>query len=97
MSLRGVPPGQAKEAQWEVKCQRQGEGRWRRQRSRCKGAGLSAAGLGPQSLCAGGQLTSIGSIRMGSASWSVMASGGSTVTGILSEGAGSHNSPSISF
>lgn len=58
-------------------------------RSGYRGPGPSDAGLRPWTLCAGGQLTSIRSIRMGSASWIVMASG---VTRILSGGGGKSHS-----
>lgn len=57
------------------------------------GAGPSEAGLGPQALCAEGQLTSISSMCMGSASRRVMASGDSAVTRALSGGAGKSYQP----
>lgn len=74
---------------------REGVEKWRQEGRTPEAEGAGTGGLGHQTqdsglgLCAGGQLTSIRSIRMGSASWIVMASG---VTRILSGGGGKSHS-----
>lgn len=59
-------------------------------------AGAPEAGLRPH-LSGRGQLTSICSMRMGSASWRVMASGDTKVTKILSGKAGKSHQPLCGF